>query len=77
MEELQINLQETTLPEIAVQEETINQAAQQTLPSKQPSQKKVPKAARSVQALKTDSKAAQTEVGPRRSSTAKKLKCDI
>ena len=77
VEDVQINLQETTFPEIAVQEEPINQSAQQTLPSKHPSQKKLPKAARSVQALKTDSKAAQTEVGPRRCSTAKKLKCDI
>ena len=64
VEDVQINLQETTFPEIAVQEEPINQSAQQTLPSKHPSQKKLPKAARSVQALKTDSKAAQTEVGP-------------
>ena len=48
VEDVQINLQETTLPEIVVQEEPINQAL-------------------------TD----KTEVGPRRSSTAKTLKCDI
>ena len=40
VEDVQINLQETTFLEIfAVQEEPINQSAQQTLPSKHPSQK--------------------------------------
>ena len=73
VEELHINLQETTGPE------NTNQAAhvQQTLPAKKQSQKKVIKPARSVQALVTDSKAGKAEVGSRRSNTGKKLKCDI
>ena len=70
VEELHINLQETTGPE------NTNQAAhvQQTLPAKKQSQKKVIKPASSVQALVTDSKAGKAEVGSRRFNTGKKTK---